>query len=122
MPQYRCYFYDGDNHITAVETVEVADDAAAQHWAQAICRRHARAEAIELWCLNRMIERRTLEPMTPEQQRASAHEYREKAKEALAQSRETRDRGRREVLKLLAEEYDRLADALEAESGTGPGN
>jgi hypothetical protein len=117
MQQYRCYFLDGDNHIIAVEAAEIADDAAARHWAEAMSRRHLGAQAIELWCRERMIHRQAFKPPTPEEMRKRAEEYRQKAKDALAQARAETNMGRRDALKLLSEEYERFADALEVEAG-----
>lgn len=116
MQQYRCYFLDGENHIIAVEAAEIADDAAAWHWAEAMSRRHLGAQAIELWCRERMIHRQALDPPTAEEMRTRAEEYRLKAKDALAQARAEPNAARRDALKLLAEEYEKFADALEAEA------
>lgn len=117
MPQYRCYFLDAENHILAVEAAEIADDVAARHWADAMSRRHLGSQAVELWCRERMVHRQALNPPTAEELRAKAEEYRQKAKDALAQARADGVPARRDALKQLAEEYEKFADALDAEAG-----
>jgi hypothetical protein len=64
-----------------------------------------------------MIHRQALQPPTAEELRQKAEEYRQKAKDALAQARGEAVAARRDGLKLLAEEYEKFADALDAEAG-----
>jgi hypothetical protein len=58
MASYRVYFVDETDHIlTAGETIEAADDAAAIFLAERLCREHLKCAAVELWEGTRKVSR-----------------------------------------------------------------
>lgn len=58
MRPYRCYFLDDANHIVKVEACEYGDDASAIRWAETLRRDPGRLYGTELWCRDRLVERR----------------------------------------------------------------
>lgn len=58
MRPYRCYFLDGADHVVKVASSECLDDVSAMHWAHGLCRGPNNHYRTELWCRDRMVERR----------------------------------------------------------------
>lgn len=58
MQPYRCYFLDGADHVVKVASSECPDDASAMRWADDLCRHPDNDYRTEVWCRDRMIERR----------------------------------------------------------------
>jgi hypothetical protein len=57
MPAYRFYFLDSNDHITAAEAVECADDADAKHKADALLKERPGFTSVEVWKTKDMVHR-----------------------------------------------------------------
>jgi len=58
LAQYRCYFFDAENHVFEVDAAEHPSDAAAIEWGHRLARTHPNCASIELWCGARLVDRR----------------------------------------------------------------
>ena len=57
MPAYRFYFLDSNDHITAAEVVECADDSDAKLKADALLKERPGFTSVEVWKTKDMVHR-----------------------------------------------------------------
>lgn len=57
MPEYRLYYLDRQDHITAAENFEAANDAEAIVRAEILCRQNPACHGVELWQGTRVVHR-----------------------------------------------------------------
>jgi len=55
--QYRCYFFDADDHVFEVDSADHPTDQHAIAWGHRLSRSHPKCTSIELWCGARLIDR-----------------------------------------------------------------
>lgn len=57
MPDYRCYFFDGDQKVGRAEVQEFEGDAAAIAWAHELRQAFPHYHTTEVWTGTRLVER-----------------------------------------------------------------
>lgn len=111
MRHYRCYFWTHEGHIARAEAGAHPDDETARLWAKERFNASQGCKRVELWQRDRLIERwltAAEAPLTAQECRALADHYRRRAEEAA-------NPDDRSPLLVIAEQYGKLADAIEQE-------